>query len=468
VGSDDEEITFTSIKDDSVGGDTNGDGASSEPSPGDWTMIRFRDSSSDSNSSIEHARIRYAGEHRGNPYGAIELLAASPTILSTTIDDSFWYAIGGDVHSFPVVSGNVLRRNAGNGMAIRSGTMATSGTWRNTDLAYAVLGTVKVKEGATLTIDPGVLVKLDNDVFFEVEGALSAVGSDDEEITFTSIKDDSVGGDTNGDGASSEPSPGDWTMIRFRDSSSDSNSSVEHARIRYAGEHRGNRFGAIHLVAASPAILNTTIEDSFWYAISADVHSLPIVRGNELVDNGGNGLEIRGGEMTTSGTWRNTDLAHAVLGTVVVKEGATLTIDPGVLVKLGDDVYLEVEGAFRAVGSADEEITFTSIKDDSVGGDTNGDEASSAPTAGDWTMIRFRDSSNDVTSTVDHAVIRYAGGYRNARHGAIHIVAASPTVTNTTIEHSLWHGIWYDTNSSPQLRNNKFRDNAGEEVFQQE
>ena len=372
------------------------------------------------------------------------------------------------MHSFPAVSGNELLRNAGNGLEIRGGEMTSSGTWHNTDIAYAVLGSITVKEGTTLTIEPGVVVKLGNDAYLDIYGAFRAVGTVDDEITFTSIRDDTIGGDTNGDQASSAPSPGDWTMLRFRDSSNDFNSIIEHAIIRYAGRWRGERFGAIHLVAASPTVINTTIEDSFWYAISGDVHSFPAVSGNELLRNAGNGLEIRGGEMTSSGTWHNTDIAYAVLGSITVKEGTTLTIEPGVVVKLGNDAYLDIYGAFRAVGTVDDEITFTSIRDDTIGGDTNGDQASSAPSPGDWTMLRFRDSSNDFNSIIEHAIIRYAGEHNGRQFGAIHLEAASPTIVNTTIEGSFWYGIWSDANSSPQLSNNKFRRNAEGDVLQVE
>ena len=192
--------------------------------------------------------------------------------------------------------------------------MRVSGAWHNTDMPYVLLGRVNINEGAMLTVDPGVVVKFGDDAFFDVYGALRAVGTPDENIIFTSVKDDAVGGDTNGDQALSVPSSGDWTTIRFRDSSNDANSLIEHAAIRYAGEHRGKPFGAIQLEAASPTIVNNTIEDNHWVAVSGDVHSFPTVSGNVLTRNGVNGLEIREGDMRVNGAWHKTDIPYVLLG----------------------------------------------------------------------------------------------------------------------------------------------------------
>jgi parallel beta-helix repeat protein len=431
-------------------------------------MVRFRDSSNDNTSTLQYVRIQYAGKHGNNRFGAIHLEAASPTLADSTIADSLAYAISADVASFPVVRTTTLERNGGNGLEIRSGEMASSGTWANTGIVYAVTGKLTVRDGATLTLSPGVTVKLGENCFFEVNGSFSAVGTEQARITFTSLRDDATGGDTNGDGASSVPAPGDWTMIRFQDSSNDSASAVQYAVLQYGGKYGGDRYGAVHLVAASPDISHNTFLDNHWYAISADSHSFPTATGNEMQRNAGNGLEIRGGDMGVIGSWSNTGVVYVVTRSFSVNNNATLTIDPGVIVKFVENGHINIKGSFLSLGTASQPVILTSFKDDASGGDTNGDGNSSSPAPGDWTMIRFYDESNDANCAIDHTRIQYAGRYGGDRYGAIHILSASPTITDSTIRDSYYYGIWYDANSSPVLTGNSFRGNWEGDVFQQE
>src|SRR3989344_6060444 len=72
-----------------------------------------------------------------------------------------------------------------------------------------------------------------------------------------------------------------------------------------------------------------------------------------------------------------------------IHEGVTLTIDPEVVVKFAAFNGMTVNGTLRAVGTASKQITFTSIKDDDAGGDTNGDGANTAPADEQWMHMQF-------------------------------------------------------------------------------
>ncbi len=90
-------------------------------------------------------------------------------------------------------------------------TISSNTTWTAVNSPYILDGDVTVAAGATLTIDPGVVVKLNGTLrHLWVNGTLAALGTAGSHVAFTSHQDDSVGGDSNGDGSATSPAPGQW------------------------------------------------------------------------------------------------------------------------------------------------------------------------------------------------------------------------------------------------------------------
>ena len=152
--------------------------------------------------------------------------------------------------------------------------------------------------------------------------------------------------------------------------------------------------------SASPIIRNNLITQNVGYAISASVSSFPVVQNNTLTLNGGNGIEIRGGTLSTPSPiayhWNNTSTAYAITGDVTLGNGVTLIIDPGVTVKLDENRRIVVDGVLKVLGTSAQIVNITSLKDDTVGGDTNGDGSASAAVPGDWAHIVYNDTSVDA------------------------------------------------------------------------
>lgn len=113
--------------------------------------------------------------------------------------------------------------------------------------------------------------------------------------------------------------------------------------------------------------------------------------------------------ITVDTTWTTGNVYVVQNCALIVQAGATLTIQPGVIVKFGapNASGLRVDGRLIAQGTAVQPIVFTSLADDSAGGDTNGNGASSGA-SGDWYGLVL--TSNSQT-TLDHVIVRYAGGY---------------------------------------------------------
>ena len=78
-----------------------------------------------------------------------------------------------------------------------SGTITTDTTWSPACAGVYILdSTVTIPSGVTLTVDAGAIVKAANGAGLDVDGTLAVEGTAADPVTFTSIADDSAGGDT--------------------------------------------------------------------------------------------------------------------------------------------------------------------------------------------------------------------------------------------------------------------------------
>ena len=112
-------------------------------------------------------------------------------------------------------SGNGGSGNA-KGVVVLNGTLAGSSTLApSANLPYSFDNSLTVNAGATLTLQPGVIVKPTGaNTILNVSGTLQAQGTADSPVFITSLKDDTVGGDSNHDGSASTPAGNDWGAIR--------------------------------------------------------------------------------------------------------------------------------------------------------------------------------------------------------------------------------------------------------------
>jgi hypothetical protein len=128
---------------------------------------------------------------------------------------------------------------AGAATQVPGGTYNVNTTWTPAGSPYILNGSLSVAAGATLTIQPGVVVKLNGAYrMLTVNGRLVAEGTAESPILFTSAQDDApeAGGDTNGDGNATLPGPGQWYQIGIRSTGS----SFKHAEIRYGATGSGS------------------------------------------------------------------------------------------------------------------------------------------------------------------------------------------------------------------------------------
>ncbi len=400
-------IIFTSIRDDAHGGDSNGDGVTAG-TPGDWGGIFFDNSIIDANTILDYCEIYYAGQGGyGNHDCPLELHAlANPTITNT-----------------------YLANNKFNGIDLRTGSYSSDILLNITNQPYMIRGDLVVESSATLTISPAVIIKFGNECDFYIRGALKAQGNNSDHIIFTSLQDDFHGGDTNANGTS-VGSKGNWGGIRLYDSIIDNTTVMDYCEVMYSGcGGYGNN--------ESPIVL--------------DGRANPRITNSLLLNNSRNAIDLITGDYSSDFKLDILNFPYLIRGDLVIKSPAKLTILPGVILKFSSECDFYIDGSFSAMGTSSMPILFTSIKDDSIGGDSNGDGAS-VGTPGDWGGIGFRDASDDNLCLLDNVKIFYAGcgGYGNYA-APLAFDNASPKIQRVTIANSRSHGAICYNAASPDF-----------------
>ncbi len=145
------------------------------------------------------------------------------TRLPTSTLDALWHGgLGAEVCTTQGCSGeNIL-----------SGTIGSSTTWTHDLSPYIVTSTVTISSSVKVTVEPGVVIKFKDSTALIVNGELDIKGTSSTLTYFTSYHDDSVGGDMNGDGSTTNATSGDWGHIKINSGAS---TTLSGAVVRYGG-----------------------------------------------------------------------------------------------------------------------------------------------------------------------------------------------------------------------------------------
>jgi hypothetical protein len=401
-------IIFTSEKDDSVGGDTNGDGNGSTPQAGDWDDVFIRENGT---AHLDHCHFKYGGENEKATLFITGMANVSNCHFETAesrIGPSQTY--DADVSFSNLTFGSEIYA----GIGLDDWFFETSGlytlpnypSWPYLLMEDGSTERFNIPSGTTIVAEAGTVFKFVFARRLFIEGKLDVNGTDGTPVIFTSIKDDTAGGDTNQDGNTTMPVPDDWfdIFVPFG-----GGGFFDYTEFRY-GDLGVQFIGAGDALNCHFSEMGQGIGVS--RAISASVNISNLGFGSGV--NKGVGLLAP----TALGNFflPKLDTSPYLIGATGLSlgNGVQLTLEPGCVFKFLEEGKMDVGagGILNAIGSSQDPIIFTSIKDDTYMGDSNQDGNATMPMPGDWWRILCQGSSDQLVAEAnfDHCKILYAGG----------------------------------------------------------
>lgn len=317
-------VVFTSFADDAHGGDTNGNHALSSPQSGDWDGLIA--SGQGASVQLHYAQVYYGGSNAGNAGDAGLVLTGDKSQLFDIENSVFGYNAnwGIDASTAPASPLTKIENttffgndkplqlgpginldntnafhgaapNKANGIFLDSSYNLAQGTvtLSNAEVPYVDDSGLKVEQGATLVLSPGVVIKGVNGGVIEINGGtLTVNGTAAQPVIMTSLSDNKHGiAYSTGNGAA----PGDWTGLAIYSSAA---ATINHLQIFYAGANAGNSTGSALAILIQDTATATIDGSEIAFSsgdgiVNSSTHQVTITN-TSIHDNGGFGIDFTG------------------------------------------------------------------------------------------------------------------------------------------------------------------------------
>jgi hypothetical protein len=325
-----------------------------------------------------------------------------------------------------------------------AGTIATNTTWTPAGSPYVVTSDIIVAAGVKLTVQPGVTVQFQQHRALFVEGELEARGSSGSPIVFTGTT----------------AAKGWWRYIYAFNAGK---ATLDWCRVSYAGFY--DSAAILKTGSGALAVTNSVIDSTPGDGIRIAAGYAAFTSANNTFSNhnfgvrltigasfdddssdfSGNAVDVYvdGGGIPQDVTW-NLKPAYSVYvsADLTVGAGRRLTVKPGTVVKFAQYKAIWVQGELIAQGSAGAPVVFTDWRDDTAGGDANGDGSATQPAPGWW---RFIYVSGGGSATLAECRIAYAGYFDSA--GIVKTGSGALSMNGVTVTDTAGDGLRIDGSS---------------------
>jgi len=375
--------------------------------------------------------------------------------------------------------------------SVYSGNISVDTTWTKDGSPYVIYASVDddngftVNVGATLTIDAGTVVKFDYYQSLNVSGDLIVNGTSDEKVYFTSLYDDSVGGDTDFDEGEFGPYNDDWAgvIINNGGNSNLKNLSISYAETAFDNESATSSFDGVdikncqygvYINGGSVDLKNSSISNIFGDVFYLDLNSALNLDNSNVLNIDGDLLSILGNG--------NVDIDNSSIDNI---GGDGINAIDGSTLNIKNSSIENISGDLLTLGNNSvADFSHTSIKE------IRGDGISGAY----GSLVEIEDSSlenisgdafflySNCTTSVKSTTLYNMGGdlfdvFRNSSltfsnsnvdqiTGQILYMfdRSGVDISNSTIENSD-DGILYYQNSTLNIENSNLRDVASKDSW---
>ncbi|WP_147436403.1 hypothetical protein [Acidovorax sp. 106] len=188
-----------------------------------------------------------------------------------------------------------------------SGSIAANTRWTAAQSPVTVQGNVTLDQDATLTVDPGVQIRMEPSSSFTVmRGAVRAVGTQDQPIVITSAK--------------SSPAPGDWGVWRFTEGTRNEQTQWDYVRVEYGS--------GLVVEKSSPTLNRVSLRFNNGPAVRIDLESSPVGKGLTAEGNLIDAVLVPAGVITGQVSWALAGIPYFVEQGLVEVGLAQMLIEP--------------------------------------------------------------------------------------------------------------------------------------------